>query len=275
MNLLFADLDNTLIYSYKHDIGVKKRCVETCQGREISFITEKTYRLLQTVMKQMLLIPVTTRTVEQYSRIQLGIGNIRHALACNGGVLLTDGKTDEAWYRQSLNLVEESRQELEKAAFYLERDTGRTLEVRDIAKLFVFTKHRAAQNAVQYLRERLNPKLIDVFQNGEKIYAVPKNLNKGMALNRMKERLDIRDTVMAPGLQKAAVPAGKREKSAVIFAAGDSEFDIPLLEQADAAAVPGGGIGSLSLSQGICRMPGKAVFSEELLEFVLGNQVKS
>ena len=44
MILFFCDLDNTLIYSYKHEIGSKKRCVELYQGREISFMTEQTYR---------------------------------------------------------------------------------------------------------------------------------------------------------------------------------------------------------------------------------------
>ena len=38
-----TDLDNTLIYSYKHDIGPQKRNVELYQGREISYITEETY----------------------------------------------------------------------------------------------------------------------------------------------------------------------------------------------------------------------------------------
>ena len=41
-----TDLDNTLIYSYKHDIGPQKRNVELYQGREISYITEETYHLL-------------------------------------------------------------------------------------------------------------------------------------------------------------------------------------------------------------------------------------
>ena len=39
MRILFTDLDNTLIYSYKHAIGSAKRCAEIYQGREISFLT--------------------------------------------------------------------------------------------------------------------------------------------------------------------------------------------------------------------------------------------
>lgn len=52
MKLLCTDLDNTLIYSYKHELGNEKKNVELYQGREISFITEKTYELLKKVNQQ-------------------------------------------------------------------------------------------------------------------------------------------------------------------------------------------------------------------------------
>ena len=46
MVLFVSDLDNTLIYSYKREIGKKKICVELYEGKEISFMTENSYRLL-------------------------------------------------------------------------------------------------------------------------------------------------------------------------------------------------------------------------------------
>ena len=96
-----TDLDNTLIYSYKHELGADKRCVEVYHGREISFITAETERLLQQIKareNQIVMIPTTTRTTEQYHRIQLGIGELPYALVCNGGVLLVRGREDEDWY---------------------------------------------------------------------------------------------------------------------------------------------------------------------------------
>ena len=92
MDVFHADLDNTLIFSYRHDIGQEKRCVEVYQGREISFITEKTHRLLREINEKMLVVPTTTRTREQYERITLGVGELPFALVCNGGVLLINGK---------------------------------------------------------------------------------------------------------------------------------------------------------------------------------------
>lgn len=45
--ILCADMDNTIIYSYKRNIGENKLNVELYNGREISFISEKTHDLLK------------------------------------------------------------------------------------------------------------------------------------------------------------------------------------------------------------------------------------
>ena len=82
-----VDMDNTLIYSYKHDIGYEKYCAEIYQEREISFMTHKTCKLLTELAGKVMIVPTTTRTREQYERIDLGIGKIPYALVCNGGVL--------------------------------------------------------------------------------------------------------------------------------------------------------------------------------------------
>ena len=128
MILFHVDLDNTLIYSYRHPIGPKKRTAEIYQGREISFLTERTQELLRKLQPYVQIIPTTTRTAEQYARIELGIGKIPYALVCNGGQLLIDGKSDDAWYRQSIRLVQESQTELETAVQMLEAEKSRTGE---------------------------------------------------------------------------------------------------------------------------------------------------
>ena len=95
MQIVHTDLDNTLIYSYKHEIGGPKTCVEIYQGREISFMTETSHRLLGQLCSKpgVLVVPTTTRTLEQYQRIDLGIGVPEYALVCNGGVLLHQGRS--------------------------------------------------------------------------------------------------------------------------------------------------------------------------------------
>ena len=97
MIIFNTDLDKTLIYSYKHDIGNDKLCAEIYQGRQVSFVTRRTAELLKRVNETVLLVPTTTRTLEQYVRIDLGIGTPHYALVCNGGILLTDGEEDSGW----------------------------------------------------------------------------------------------------------------------------------------------------------------------------------
>lgn len=216
MVVFHSDLDNTLIYSYKRDIGDRKKCVEIYEGREISFMTDISYALLKEIYKNVIFVPTTTRTIEQYNRIDLGIGVPEYALACNGGVLLVNGVEDEKWYQESLELVSDCQKEMQHAQALLEQDTYRTMEVRNIKNLFLFTKSKEPVQSVEKLSAALNLSLVDVFYNGEKVYVVPKNLNKGMAVKRFRQR----------------------KQADKIIAAGDSEFDISMLKEADIAFAP-------------------------------------
>lgn len=247
MAVFHVDLDNTLIYSHKRDIGREKRCVEIYQGREVSFITDRTYRLLQKVKERALVVPTTTRTEEQYGRISLGIGELECALVCNGGVLLVDGKKDEEWYAQSLGLVKGCGAELRKAIGLLEKEPGREMEVRFIERLFVFTKCRDPQPVVQSLQKALDPGSVDVQSNGRKIYVVPKELSKGMAVERFRGY----------------------KRSGPVCAAGDSVFDVSMMAAADIAAAPKSLLERFCLPGHVSAMPGQDVYAEEVLRYIL------
>ena len=239
-----TDLDNTLIYSYKHDIGNEKINVELYQGREISFVTKKTYRMLKDISEKILVVPTTTRTQQQYERINLGIENIKYALVCNGGVLLVNGKRDEKWISHSKEIISDCMSELSKAIDLLEKENRRNFEVRFIEEMFVFTKCIEPEKVVEYIKDRLNCSLVDVFSNGTKIYVVPKKLNKGNAISRLKEYLG----------------------GTTIIAAGDSEFDIQMVETADIGIVPLGFKEKYGNINKLIQVKGKHIFSEELLE---------
>lgn len=242
-----ADLDNTLIYSYKRDIGPKKRCVEIYQDRQISFITERTYELLQEVKKKTLLVPTTTRTQEQYQRIQLGLGELPYALVCNGGVLLENGKKDERWRTRSLELAAKCSRELREAIALLEKMPDRQLEVRFIEEMFVFTKCADPLRAAETLRKSLDVRKVDVLCNGVKVYVVPKGLRKGKAVERFR----------------------KYKGARRVLAVGDSAFDVAMLEAADQAAAPERLKCTFDLPGHVVGMPGDGVFAEEVLEWVL------
>ena len=211
-----SDLDNTLIYSCRREMDFPKSCVEVYEGREVSFMSERTRSLLEEARKKAVFVPTTTRSTEQYRRVDFGVGKIGYALVCNGGVLLVDGGRDEEWYKKSLELIFPSMAEIERAFKILSEESSRNFEVRFVEELFLFTKCENPDFAVRNLKDSLDSGLVDVLRNGKKVYVVPKPLNKGDAILRLKSLLNPERTV----------------------AAGDSEFDVPMLKNADFAFVP-------------------------------------
>ncbi len=215
MIIFNTDLDNTMIFSYKRDIGKNKICVEIYQGREVSFITPKTAELIKQISKKMLFVPTTTRTIEQYQRINLGI-NIEYALVCNGGILLKNGIEVPQWYEESLDLIKDCQPQLKLAENILEKDSNRSFEVRNISDLFIFTKSDNPDVSIANLEKNLDLSKMSVFANGTKVYAVPKMLSKGVAVGRLKKKLGADLTISA----------------------GDSEFDVPMVQTADISIIP-------------------------------------
>lgn len=211
-----CDLDNTLIFSYKQDIGTPKTCVEWYEGREISYMLPSSLTLLQQLKDALCFVPTTTRTLAQYRRIDLGF-TPDYSLVCNGGVLLHRGTPDAQWYQESLALVQDVRDEMAHGLSLLQSDPDRNFEVRYIEELFAFTKSAQPERTAARLRALLPCPEIAIHQNGAKVYLLPKKLHKGQAVQRLRHRLQPSHTI----------------------AAGDSDFDHPLLCAADWGFAPG------------------------------------
>lgn len=274
MRVIHLDLDNTLIYSYRRMAknaagsfsvcgesilscneavrdesrrsGNRKIGAEVYQGREISFVTGRTQELLRRIRKSCLVIPTTTRTKEQYDRINLGTGAFEYALVCNGGLLLVNGVSDAAWYHHSKELISDCTGELRRALMLLEQEPLRKFELRFIEELFLFTKCNDPDTVIQRLKMRLDDRKVDVFRNDEKVYVVPKMLNKGTALQRFR----------------------KYVRADEVIAAGDSEFDAPMVEAADIGIVPAGFCGKYGEKGNLREMKGEDIFSEEMLSWM-------
>ena len=249
-----CDLDSTVIYSSNKLCDKDKVNVEIYQGREISFLTPKTKENLKLINKKILFVPTTTRTEEQFKRVKLDIGNIKYALVSNGGILLEDGKVDEKWYEESLKLVEYSQGELKKAVDILTHDPERCFDVRYPDNLFVFTKSNDCKTLKEKIEKELNLDIVDVYENGIKVYVVPKKLRKSNAVERFAKKI-------------------KAEK---IIAAGDSDFDAEMASIAD--------IGILHYSQRenikiyspnnkILFLGEENIFSEELTDYIIENLI--
>lgn len=212
--ILACDLDNTLIYSYKHRTP-GDFCVEQLEGREQSFITHETLARLRQLPENVRLVPVTTRSHEQYLRIVWPQGSPRLAITTNGGLLLRDGAPEVEWRNHSLELAAGFHNILHQLDCELGmRESFAKRRIVDEMYLYVVCQDRA--EAKQCLADYAGYGDLQVCRGGRKVYFLPPQINKGAAVQRLR--------VMRP--------------NAFLLAAGDSELDLPMLEQADIALLP-------------------------------------
>lgn len=229
MIVFASDLDNTLIFSYKKKNQCQQKviCVEKKEGKELSYMTQKAYNTLQKLCQKVVFVPVTTRSVEQYQRIQF-FDKIEYALTTNGGILLQNNNINKCWLEETKRLMMSSEKELQKAIYLLQKDNNICFEIRMVDDIFVYTKSLQPQKTANDIMQKLDLNQIFVDTNGEKIYVFPKILNKGFALKRLKNFLNCKK----------------------IFSAGDSCFDISMLQQSDVAFWSGEQ--NIIMEKGVC-----------------------
>ena len=231
--MIFAsDLDQTLIYSKnflnKHydnaQTAVKQlSIIEYYRGEPLSYIHNKLISQLKALDNKGLFIPVTTRTEEQYKRIdfsRFGI-NPKYAVTTNGAKVLINGVADKnRWeYIQSkLKQVTPQPDDIEAL-------------IRKTISAGVIKKIRVAEDAFTYcvlFREHLNLNQVQELSTsftdngwnlslqGNKLYFMPSILSKAEAMRYICQKLNL-DHYMA---------------------AGDSLLDLPLLAEAKEGFIP-------------------------------------
>jgi HAD superfamily hydrolase (TIGR01484 family) len=218
--ILFAcDLDNTLIHSYKR-ADENDICVEIGKdGKKLSYMTPKAYNALEKLRenKNIYIVPLTTRSVEQYQRINLFKNTVpEYAMTSNGGNLLVNGIPDKEWHEDSLKLISDCISEMKKGMEILDNHYATQFPSRFVDELFVFTKSDAVDEIMSILENALDTDKVSLFSNGEKVYILPEILSKGTAVRRFSEKIGFDMTISA----------------------GDSGFDIPMLSYTDISVYP-------------------------------------
>ena len=100
-SLFASDLDNTLLFSHQH-AQAGDVCVEHLDGKAQGFFSPNVIRGLAQINRTMRFVPVTSRSVAQFLRIQFPPGCVpKYALVANGGLLLRNGAVDPAWQARS------------------------------------------------------------------------------------------------------------------------------------------------------------------------------
>ena len=211
--IIFAsDLDNTFMFSYKHkkDDDI---CIEILDGKEQGFCRKESFQKLEYIQKKALFIPITTRSMAQYQRIRFPQHCMpQYALTTNGAILLVNGEIDAQWYAYSKKLSDAYKTELCQIETMLS-DVKEIKRFRMIDDMYLFAaceNKEDAEKSKAYLDGKTK---LDVSVSGRKLYFFPPMLDKGTAIDRLREKY----------------------QTSYIISAGDSSIDIPMLEQADYA----------------------------------------
>ena len=215
MAYLFTDIDNTIIFSHRHETNEKKVWVEKLNGKDQSFMTYKTYRFFSE-QKIAEVIPVTTRSFAQYDRIAELAEKMKwkKALICNGAVLLINNCEDKEWTAVSKKISMQDIPMLKKLYSIAQKITDKDMIV-NICDLMFYVKCNDNDEIFLKLSKAADTH-INVLRDRKKVYCIPTSLNKGTAVERYISRF------------------GKQFS----ISAGDSLFDVPMLEKTDICLYP-------------------------------------
>jgi hydroxymethylpyrimidine pyrophosphatase-like HAD family hydrolase len=263
--LAATDLDRTLIYSRAawQLPGVDPAapvpddlvCVEVLDGAPLSYMTTRAAALLQQLRLRAEVVPVTTRTEQQFRRIALPGGAPQYAITTNGARLLVDDVADPEWTAAVADRIAGACAPLgEVVAMLAAQGPEWMLRVRDAQAAFCYAiidRAAARPQALATLRAWCAQRGWTVSVQGRKLYCVPVPLTKGAAVDEV----------------------ARRTGSTVIAAAGDSLLDAGMLRAADVAIRPAHG--ELAAAGWTC--PGLAVTAdpgiiagEQILDWLLG-----
>lgn len=219
-----VDLDRTLIFS-EAALGVPLdesfQCVEVYEGKPLSYMSSRSVSLLSELNETTVVVPTTTRTIEQFRRIALPGAPWRYAITSNGGNILVDGIPDTRW-RTGFDI------DLAGIGAELRSRISEdwVLKYREADGLFCYLVVDTATVPKDFVSEWSQwcaARDWNVSQQGRKIYTMPNAVCKSSAVAEVRSRL---------------IHDGTLSADARLFAAGDGALDAEMLIAADAAIRP-------------------------------------
>ena len=226
--LVAMDLDQTLIYSARSILragGTSEGlvCVELRDGVQQSFMTSGALAGVEQLSVTTTFVPSTTRTREQYERVDLGV-RPSFAVVANGAELLVDGRPDDAWAARTSELLAADVLSPYAVAEHLGEVlapawTKRIIIAQAAFAMAVVQREHVPVGLIEELNGWALERGFDVSVQGRKIYMIPGWLSKQAAIEEVRRRVG----------------------ASSVLSAGDSVLDIGLLRMADGAVRPAHG----------------------------------
>lgn len=225
--IYFSDLDRTIICSKKL---IKENenpiCIEYVDDKEISYISQDIINKIDTLNSSKIFIPTTTRSIEQFKRInfkKFGI-DFRYAITSNGACILKDGEILNSWNEQ-IDLLKENCTRLDKLINDYKDIFSKDIEpyinkfriVEDNFFYIVLNKDITNINFLNNFIQHLEKNGWTYFKNCSKVYFLPIGMTKENAIKFLIEN---------------------EFKSSTFNALGDSNMDAGMLSMATKAYIP-------------------------------------
>ncbi|MCG8701105.1 MAG: HAD hydrolase family protein [Bacteroidales bacterium] len=235
--MVFAsDLDQTLIYSenfldkYHSNAEYLKEnkisIIEYYKGAPLTYIHNQIVSPLQQLDSMNKFVPVTTRTEEQYRRIDFNKYGINpcYAITTNGAKVLKNGVIDLEWKQKThailSSLTTKPADIAQMVPGFISSDAIKTIRTAEDSFCYcVLHMENLDKDEVQKLKSELNPEEWKISLQGRKLYFVPAVISKWLAIEYVCDKIG----------------------DSQIISAGDSLLDLPMLINSDLGLVPGHG----------------------------------
>ncbi|WP_445492982.1 hypothetical protein [Niallia sp. 03133] len=227
--MMFAsDLDRTLIYSKRAlesmqtPLNNTMIAVEKRNGETVSFMTECSFQRLKELADNLLFVPVTTRTFEQYKRVFILEKELRvtYSVSSNGANIYYKGKRMEDWNKHVAKRLdmeclkkEELLQKVEMFSF------KGTLKIADNLFFYYILETEISSETKEMVASLAASFGWKVSLQGRKLYFMPLPICKGEAISFIQKREGIKN----------------------VAGAGDSLLDFPFLEVCTTSFIPSHG----------------------------------
>lgn len=227
--LAATDLDGTVLFSERamgsaRPDPARLTPIDIADGHIYAYMTDSVIDGWVRLASAGAVLPATTRSVPQYTRLRLPGPAPKHAVVCNGARILVDGVSDPDWEKQVRSVLGDVTPFAE-----VERQCGLWREGRDVASL------RSVEDFFLYftvtvredwfaafageVAEWCGPRGWRASLQGRKLYLLPTAIDKATAVAEVAHRVGARRVV----------------------AGGDSLLDQGMLSVADAAIRPAHG----------------------------------
>ncbi|KAB7673015.1 HAD family hydrolase [Bacillus sp. B1-b2] len=225
MKMFASDLDRTLIYSKRAleelqtPLDKNMIPVEEKNGEYSSFMTKNSFSLLKELATNHLLVPVTTRTYEQYKRVFIFESKIpvTYAVTNNGAKIHYKGKLLKEWEESVQVKLKQHCMEKEKVIDQiLDYKLNGTLKIADNHFFYYLLDSNLAVGMKETLVNLTKQFGWKVSLQGRKLYFMPNPVCKGEAIKYI----------------------AKRERVTTLAGAGDSVLDFPFLNVSDYPIIP-------------------------------------